>query len=77
MHSIPNCMWVVILTMTTVGYGDFYPRTNLGRIVAFMVCVWGVYIVSLTVIAFNTILTPTKLEYKVFYNLIKRNFNVI
>lgn len=66
MQIIENSMWVVILTMTTVGYGDFYPRTIAGRIVAFLVCVWGVYIVSLTVYALNNILTPTKLESKVF-----------
>lgn len=58
-------MWVVILTMTTVGYGDYFPRTTPGRIVAFLVCVWGVYIVSLTVVALNNILTPSKLESKV------------
>lgn len=68
-HNMENSMWVVILTMTTVGYGDFYPRTTPGRIVAFFVCVWGVYVVSFTVLALTRILEPSKLEHKVFYFL--------
>lgn len=67
-HNMENSMWVVILTMTTVGYGDFYPRTTPGRIVSFFVCVWGVYVVSFTVLALTRILEPSKLEHKVLLN---------
>merc|ERR1711971_1445175 len=34
MGSLPRAMWFIIVTMTTVGYGDLFPETNSGRSVA-------------------------------------------
>jgi len=39
--------------MTTIGYGDYYPKTMSGRIVAFVLCVWGVIVVSLMVVSLS------------------------
>lgn len=36
--------------MTTVGYGDLFPRTLIGRIVDTLLVIWGAFIVSLTVV---------------------------
>lgn len=66
-----NSMWMVIVTMTTVGYGDYFPQTVLGRVIMFMVCIWGIFIISLMVIALNNILSLNELESK-SSNLIQR-----
>lgn len=41
-----NAMWFVFVSMTTVGYGDFYPKTQVGRTITIFCCLIGVYFVS-------------------------------
>lgn len=53
--------------MTTIGYGDFYPRTTPGRIITFFLAIWGVIITSLTVIALDTFVQVTERQKKAFH----------
>lgn len=45
--SIPSSMWWSIVTLTTVGYGDAYPVTVIGKIFAAIIMVAGVGLVAL------------------------------
>lgn len=38
--------------MSTVGYGDMTPKTLFGRFFAFLLSIWGVFIISLVVLLF-------------------------
>ena len=40
--SIPHAMWWAIITLTTVGYGDTYPITLMGRILASSIALLGI-----------------------------------
>ncbi len=40
--SIPAAMWWSIVTLTTVGYGDAFPITALGRTIAAIIAVLGI-----------------------------------
>jgi voltage-gated potassium channel len=40
--SIPHAMWFVIVTVSTVGYGDIVPHTTLGKVLASMQILAGI-----------------------------------
>ena len=45
--SIPQAMWWSIVTLTTVGYGDVYPVTALGKIFGSVIIILGIGTVAL------------------------------
>jgi succinate-acetate transporter protein len=68
---LPNTFWVTIVTMTTVGYGDYYPKSSMGRFVGIIIALWGVFIVSLFVVSLTNLLEFTKSEIKSYDILMK------
>lgn len=60
-----NGLWCVIAVMTTVGYGDFYPRTHLGRTVIIIAAIIGAFLVSLMVVAMSNSSTFDQAEERV------------
>jgi voltage-gated potassium channel len=40
--SIPVTMWWAVATLTTVGYGDVYPITNIGKLIASVIAILGI-----------------------------------
>ena len=66
-----NGMWCIIVTMTTVGYGDFYPTTHLGRFIDVIACFWGTFLVSLMVLSLTISSELTPQERKA-YDIIKK-----
>lgn len=45
--SIPRAMWWSVATLTTVGYGDVYPLTALGKVLAGMTAVTGIGLIAM------------------------------
>jgi hypothetical protein len=74
-----NAWWLVVVTMTTVGYGDYFPKTHIGRIVVILACFTGVFLVSLTVVTLTSESEFTNGEkevYRILHRLKKRK-NII
>lgn len=47
--NLPSCMYWAIITLTTVGYGDTYPITAAGRLLAGVTAIMGLGIFALPV----------------------------
>ena len=45
-----NGLWLALVSMTGIGYGDFYPQTILGRLLATVAFCWGATMAALGVL---------------------------
>ena len=45
--SIPRALWWSMATLTTVGYGDVYPITSVGKVVASLIAIIGIAAVAM------------------------------
>lgn len=57
-----NPYWWAIVTMTTVGYGDFSPETPAGRIFAVLIMFIGISLVSLLTASISSIYVAQKIR---------------
>ena len=67
-----NGFWCVMVTILTVGYGDFYPSTVLGRVIAVISCLWGTFLISLMVVSLTITVEFTAQEQKAYESIKKR-----
>lgn len=47
--NIPEAIWWAIITITTVGYGDYVPKSGLGKFIGSLSLIFGVLLLSLPV----------------------------
>jgi len=60
-----NGVWLAFVTLTTVGYGDFYPITHLGRFFATIAAFWGIFLISMIISVTSEGLSLNDLEKRV------------
>lgn len=65
-HNITVAMWNVLITMTGIGYGDYYPKSHCGRVVGLITSFWGVLDTSLFILACDNIFMLNSSEKKAF-----------
>lgn len=66
-ESFVVTIWVVIVTLTTVGYGDYYPKTMPGRFLGFILCIWGIVEISIIVVVLFELLVLNYSESQALY----------
>jgi len=60
-NSIPidsqvfNLVYMVIITISTVGYGDIYPKSIPGKVVMMTTAMWGAIMMALIVVSLSKI----------------------
>ena len=70
-RHITTSVWYVLITMTTVGYGDVYAMSHCGRAIVIIAAFWGVFFVSLFVVSLTNLLSFDSSQAK-SYNLLQR-----
>ncbi|OMJ75652.1 hypothetical protein SteCoe_25178 [Stentor coeruleus] len=68
--SIENSYWNIIITMTTVGYGDTFAISILGRIMIILSIFWGGIILSLTFVTVGQVLKMNLNEIRAYNSII-------
>jgi hypothetical protein len=71
LDTVNNSAWVVVITMTTVGYGDLYPKTHFGRGAVVLACLIGMLLVSYLVVGMNSMFDFNPQENRAFGKLKK------
>jgi hypothetical protein len=61
-----NSIWCLVCTMTTVGYGDYYPSSTLGRTIGIISCICGVFLISMLIVTITNVLNFQGTEENVF-----------
>ena len=61
-----NHLWLVVVTMSTVGYGDNVPATHFGRFICVMVMAFGTVIVSMMTASATEFLSLNSSEEELF-----------
>jgi voltage-gated potassium channel len=61
-NTFGDALWWSIVTVTTVGYGDIYPVTTAGRIIASILMIIGITILGLFISTLGNSLIESKLS---------------
>jgi ABC-type amino acid transport substrate-binding protein len=62
LRGVATGVWWTIVTMSTVGYGDVYPKKPLGKAFASFVIIIGIAIFGFTVATFSSAMTVSQLH---------------
>ena len=66
-----NAFWCLFISMTTVAFGDFYPKTHIGRGLIIIATIIGIYFIAMTMKFITQKSILTDMEQKA-YKLITR-----
>ncbi len=72
--SYSNVIWSIVITMLTVGYGDYYPSTLEGRLLSISSALTGVCLISMLIVSMTNMLNFVGNEKDVFEMLVRLEY---
>ena len=71
-HTLWNTIWLNFITMSTVGYGDYAPKTIFGKIFSIITCLMGNFLLSMLVAVLSIHVYFNNDELKAYRKLIEK-----
>lgn len=69
LNTYATTLWCTAVTIATIGYGDYYPYTNLGRIICALTGAWGAVMFSVIVFVIQDGMDLTKRQHTCFLKI--------
>ena len=66
-----NSVWLIIITMVTVGFGDYYARSHIARLACVLSIFWGVFLTSMMVVTLTNSMSLDAKEQRAFQILFR------
>eukprot|EP00347_Sterkiella_histriomuscorum_P011736 403371299 len=67
-----TAMWCVVITMTTVGYGDVFAVSPFGRVISIINALWGAFVISMLVASIGTVFDLNEQQKKAIVEITNR-----
>lgn len=67
-----NTLWLTFITMSTVGYGEYTPTTNFGKIFCIFSCLMGIFLLSMLVAVLSLHVFFDSEEIKVYRKIMEK-----
>ncbi len=66
LSSYGNCVWYLLVTITTIGFGDYYAITNIGRLITVIVALLGNVVISILIYVTQVGFSLSATEQKIY-----------
>lgn len=53
--SYSKAVWLTVVSLFTIGYGDLYPKSDIGKLVISLLAFWGAILLALVVVACSNV----------------------